>query len=70
MKKHLLLLPVLLAFGCDKAPSPAAPTPDPAPAPAHERIPVFIVGVEPTPVQLGDSAKITLGVSRECPGGC
>ena len=70
MRKHLLLLPVLpvlLAFGCDKAPAPAAPTPAPDPGPAPERIPVFIVGVEPTPVPLGDPAKIILEMSKPMP---
>ena len=67
MRKHLFLLAVLLAFGCDKAPSPAAPTPEPEPEPEPERIPVFIVGVEPTPVPLGDPAQIILGMSKPVP---
>ena len=66
MRKHLLLLFVLLAFGCaGEPPAPAAPTPPPAPAP--ERIPVFIIGVEPKPVPLGDPAQITLGMSKPLP---
>ena len=66
MRKHLLLLFVLFAFGCaGEPPAPVAPTPAPAPEP--ERIPVFIIGVEPKPVPLGDPAQIILGMSKPMP---